>query len=156
METLRKLKVEELFVGAWVQERLFTDRFSPPMFVYAVWRNGDLYLNIDENEGDPFETHADNIYGLPLDDGVLEGFGFRKSRDENVWRKDIADVHLTVSLRWRHGAQECRRVAIGGRFTCWNEEIRCVHELQRWWNEKMLLPHGMALDLRWVGIKKEQ
>lgn len=157
---MRNLRIDELFIGAWV--RRWTDapqRLSCPMYVSGIFEDGLLHLDMSGNDGNPFDAKLEELCPIQMDEETLHGFGFvRVSKGENVWMKSVLDIRLTVSLRQRHGRQECRRAAISGRFACWNEEIRYVHELQRWWQDKVLLPYGVELRLQWNGngIEKEE
>lgn len=150
---MRKLKLEEVFVGAWVhQYNAASERFTPPMKVAGVFGCGDLHLEIDKEQGDPFEGTLEDTFGLPIDDRVLEGFGFVEDTGRKVWIKKIGSVRLIVGLKEEHGRVVCRRVSFGGGLVQgWNEEIRYVHEIQRWWVDKVLLSFGISLDLEWKG-----
>lgn len=154
---MRNLRIEELFVGAWVQRFLpQANRFTEPLYVHGIYADGGLYLNVEGNPGDPLDSRVEEVCPIVMDERSMRGFGFvRVAKGENVWMRSFGDIRLTVSLRYRHGAQECRRAAISGRFACWNEEIRYVHELQRWWTDKVLLPYGVPMDLEWRGVKDE-
>ena len=153
---MRNLRIDELSVGSWVQ--LFhVDRFSEPMRVTGIYGGGSLYLELERHEGEPFDAMVSDVCPVMMDERSMRGFGFvRVAKGENVWMKSAGDIRLTVSLRYRNGVQECRRAAISGRFACWNEEIRYIHELQRWWTDKVLLPYGVALDMHWNGVMKEK
>lgn len=157
---MRNLKLDELFIGAWVKSIVPVPEGEPmllsePEYVSGIFEGGGLYLNFDGNEGDPFDCRVDEVAPVQMDEESLSGFGFvRVAKGENVWMKSIGDVRLTISLRQRHGHQECRRAAISGRFACWNEEIRYIHELQSWWRDKVLLPYGVGLKLEWKGKGK--
>lgn len=146
---MRKVRLEELFIGAWVREYVSAPcKFSVPMCVRGVDDGGDLRLGYPG--GDSFSASIANVYGIPIDEDVMKGFGFVQTRGDNVWLRIIGDVRLTVSLRQRHGAVHCRRVAVSGRVACWNEEIRYMHELQRWWVDKVLLPCNIPLAVMWA------
>ena len=155
---MRNLRLEELFIGAWVRQwRKLPDGLSCPMYVCGLFSNGKMYLDIDDNDGDPFDADVKDTCPIPMDEHIMRGFGFVKvAKGENVWMKSIGDLRLTVSLRQRHGAMECRRAAISGRFACWNEEIRYIHELQSWWRDKVLLPYGVDLNLEWRERKEKE
>lgn len=145
---MRKLRIEELFIGAWVQERIaVANRLAPPMYVSGVFEGGDMYLDIEGNEGDPLDANVQDIFGLPINEKVLRSFGFVPTKGDNVWLMKVRDFRLTVALKWQNGEQIARRVAISGRTNCWNEELRCIHELQRWWVDKVLLPFSVPLLL---------
>ena len=114
--------------------------------------SGDMYLEVDDEQGDPFEGDLNDVYGLPIDEKILEGFGFVEDTGRKVWIKMIGSIRLIVGLRDVYGKSECRRVSFGGGLVQgWNEEIRYVHEIQRWWVDKVLLPFGIKLNLEWKG-----
>lgn len=149
---MRSLQLEELFIGAWLSY-LDEGRYSPPMRAYSIWDNGYCaLLGVD--------CSRTGILGLelapvPINASTLLGFGFVKARGNDVYMMAVGEMRMTVSLRWKHGEQQCRRVALTGKTTCWNEEIRYVHELQRWWVDKVLLPFGIPLVLEWHENEEE-
>lgn len=152
---MRNLKIEELFTGAWVQQfRVENNAVTVPLLVFGVSKDGRILL---ETEGvEPFDGSLENVYPIPIDSRTLEGFGFVRTKGENVWLKVSEDMRITVALRLRGGVEECRRCAITGKIACWNEEIRYIHELQRWWNDRVLFPYNVSLDLTWRGIRKKR
>ena len=156
---MRNLRLEELFIGAWVKRTMKGGQigFSRPVEVIGMLYNGTLKLDFEGNDDGCTDAEIGDLCPVVMDEDSLRGFGFvRVAKGENVWMKSVLDIRLTVSLRQKHGRQECRRAAISGRFACWNEEIRYVHELQRWWQDKVLLPYGVELRLRWKGLEKEK
>lgn len=136
--TMRGLFKEELSVGSWL---VYVDE---PCYVRLGLGGVSLSCGIDFSAID-----WSCVFGLPIDAVLLERFGFvRCSRGDNVWLLERLGVRLTVSLRMRGGRFECKRCALGGVVvSTWNEDIRYVHELQRWWVEKVLVRHGISLDL---------
>lgn len=139
------MRREEMIYGAWVRMR---DDVSgtPAMVVSFEDEAVDLAC-----AGDMYPAALGDLEPLWLDSAMLEGFGFRRAKGDNVWFVTSGDMRLTVALRMRHGREECRRCAISGKIACWNEEIRFVHELQRWWNERVLFPFDIPLNLEWHG-----
>jgi len=152
---MRNLKIEELYAGSYVQ-MLFLDSvsFASPMLVAKVCKDGKVLLERMDNTS--FETDIKNICPIPIDERVLEGFGFVKVKGDNVWMKAFGNIRLTVGLRWSGGVQICRRCAISGRIACWNEEIRYIHELQRWWNDRVFFPYDVPMELKWRGIREKK
>lgn len=151
---MRNIKKEEVFVGACV--RIFDAEkasLSVPMFVHGI--TGEVVAV------KTFDGLTDNDYmlskvvAITIDETILKGFGFKRAKGDNVWLKQIADMRITVALRWRGGVQECRRCAISGKITCWNEEIRYLHELQRWWNDRVYFPYNIPLIMKWRGVTEE-
>ena len=155
---MRSLRIEEVFMGAYVHVLREGGVFSPPVYVAGVNHVGSLLL--DSSDSDEIMVSVlKNIYALPIDEGVLKGFGFVRARGESVWLRMFGTMRLTVSLRQHHGEVVCKRVAVTGGTVCWNEEIRYVHELQRWWVDKVLLPFGVPLVLDWdvsMAVREER
>ena len=156
---MRNLRIDELFIGAWVKRLvpLSDGMFSRPLRVAGLFDNGSMYLDVEDNDGDPFDAELKDVFPVSIDEVVLRGFGFvRAAKGDNVWMSSFGGIRLTVSLRQRHGVYECRRAAITGKVTCWNEEIRYIHELQSWWRDKVLLPYGVELNLEWRDRKEKE
>lgn len=143
---MRNLKVEELFLGAYVC--VFRDGgVSHPMRVTDIKGDGSIVLE------DVGGVRLGDVCPVQIDSRVMQGFRFHPTKGDNVWMKQRGDIRLTVALRWRGGVEECRRCAISGRTACWNEEIRYVHELQRWWNDRVYFPFDMDMELEWKGVR---
>jgi len=138
--------IEELFVGAWV----LADGDVEPCRVLGYDGAAVTCLCAD---GVRRRILLSDLRPFAVTSSVLRGFGFREAKGDNVWLMGAGDMRLTVGLRMRYGVEECRRCAIGGRIVCWNEEVRSVHELQRWWNERVYFPFGVSLDLVWHGCE---
>lgn len=144
---MRNLKIDELFVGAWVRKDIVA---SAPVMVCGLRDDGKVSISGGE------DVALLDVCPVQIDEISLRGFGFEKVRGNDVYMKSIGDIRMTVSLRWKHGIQECKRVALTGRVSCWNEEIRYMHELQRWWTDRVLLPYDTPLILKWVGVMPEK
>ena len=153
---MRNLKIEELFMGALVAQ---VNRQGEPDKVIALHSYLDLPVVVQSLGGafggQPSASSLENVCPLQIDEKLLRGFGFRRTKGDNVWVKQIADMRLTIGLRWKAGVQIARRCAISGRITCWNEEIRYLHELQRWWNDRVYFPFDIPLELKWRGVIEE-
>lgn len=136
------MRIEELIYGAWVL--LKDDEMRDPVRVRDIVSDGTLYV---ERDGVRIETTLDGIIPLPIESVILQRFGFREAKGDNVWMKQVSDMRLTIGLRHKHGVEQARRCAISGRIACWNEEIRFVHELQRWWNDRVYFVFDIPLRL---------
>lgn len=138
---MRTVYFDELSVGFWVC-------YSGEPCCFVV-RLGGVYLRFLDGRELPYvDIDVSLLSGWLIDDVVLRRFGFVPAKGENVWLLCVGDVRLTVSLRLRGGRFQCRRCALGGCVTgTWNEDIRFVHELQRWWVDKVLVHRGLSLDL---------
>ena len=152
---MRNLKIEELFVGAYVQKLIEAPgRFTKPMLVGSISDNE--IATIDSDGVIVGGSELGQVFPIPIDERVLEGFRFVKVKGDNVWMKAFGDIRLTVGLRWSGGVQICRRCAISGRIACWNEEIRYIHELQRWWNDRVYFPYDVPMELKWRGAREKK
>ncbi len=149
--SMRNLKVEELFVGALVSQ---LDRHQEPLKVAGLHIKFELPVVLDDGRL-LFSSLVENVCPLQINEKLLRGFGFRKAKGDNVWLKQVADMRLTIGLRWKAGVQIARRCAISGKVACWNEEIRYMHELQRWWNDRVYFPFDIPLELKWRGVTEE-
>lgn len=136
------MRIEELIYGGWVL--LAGEVGGDPVRVRDIVSDGTLYV---ERDGERIETTLDGIIPLPIDSVILQRFGFREAKGDNVWMKQVSDMRLTIGLRHKHGVEQARRCAISGRIACWNEEIRFVHELQRWWNDRVYFVFDIPLRL---------
>lgn len=136
--------IEELFYGAWV----LVDGDESPCQVIGFGGQEVTCLYPHRVRHDVLLS---DLRPLVLCSSVLSLFGFIRAKGENVWLRRAGDMRLTVGLRERHGSEECRRCAISGKIACWNEEVRYMHELQRWWNDRVYFPFGIQLDLLYDG-----
>lgn len=135
------MRKEEIIYGAWVRIK---DDGSPVQVISFDEENVAVV-----GDGDIRATRIEDLRPLEIGSQLLEGFGFRRAKGDNVWMRQAGDMRLTVSLRMRFGVEECRRCAISGKIACWNEEIRFMHELQRWWNDRVYFVFDIPLELEW-------
>lgn len=92
------LNVQDVVVGDFVQEWLkIPGKWSMPMFVDGIFGDGDLYLNFDGNEADPFDANVKDVYDIPIDFGILKHFGFAEV-DRNVFQLTQGDWCLNVRV----------------------------------------------------------
>lgn len=77
------LKVQDLSIGDWFCAISGT-RETPPMRVVGL---GESWVNleIDPEQGDPFEFEPSEIMGIPITAEVLERNGFKKNGEYNEW-----------------------------------------------------------------------
>lgn len=93
-------------IGDWVYERGISQKLSPPMYIMAILKD-TLYLEIDPEQGDPFEIDIEDIEPIPLtkemlvkndiygkrivnEESFIEGVpGFVTKWDMNYW----VDIH---------------------------------------------------------------
>lgn len=139
------MRIEELIYGAWVCRA--DDARHMPLRIEGLEYNGTLHLR--DIAGDRVEVSLRDVAPVVINSDMLQRFGFVPTKGNNVWMRQIGDIRLTVALKSRHGEEYSRRCAISGKIACWNEEIRAVHELQRWWNDKVYFPFDIPLEMKW-------
>ena len=83
------IPVQDLCVGNWVYDG---ERTQFPMQVVAIGTDY-VYLDFEGNEGDLWESHPDDVEGIPLTTELLEKIGFKLNPYEgtgrNVYTKRI-------------------------------------------------------------------
>lgn len=137
------MKIDELFIGAWVQELSpIVQRMTPPMRVTGIFMEDTAYLELEDHEGDPFECKVADLRGIPVTEGLLERNGFttteyflpayRLYEERNNGQEK---TELTVVFRDGGLATlDARRIMKGdaGRVyhTVWHNPL-CVHHLQQ-------------------------
>ena len=140
------LRLQDLKIGDWVQEYSeITGKFSIPMYVSAIFENGDVYLDFNENEADVWEEEIENIVPIQIDEDILKGFGFE--HDKNIgdfillfWEKQLYVHRFQYDLSmWVIQFDDDVRYTP----TCRN-----IHELQHAYYEYTHNP----LVLNWKGV----
>lgn len=140
---MNTIKIEEIFFGMHVMH------CGVPSVVMGMCgdlsRNGVVFLGEE-----CAKANLSDISPMPIDESSLKHFGFTTD-DGKVWKKRVCDdVTIIVKIRVLYGRSECWRVSFGGGLvTGWNEDIRSVHELQRWFNDKVTFHYGITLELEW-------
>ena len=127
------MRIEELSIGDWVcAEQLCgvhnEPRLTPPMKVVGL---GESWVNleIDSEQGDPFEFEPCEIRGVTITPEILEMFGFetysqmwyhpdsyieffRNNRNKDVWDRTINCGEYTLySIKYVHELQHVLRLA---------------------------------------------
>ena len=94
----KHLTLQDINIGDYVQEwSEIPGKWSMPMYVDGIFADGDLYLNFDENEADPWETNVKDVYDIPIDWGILQHFGFFES-DTHLFHIEQGDWRLSVKV----------------------------------------------------------
>ena len=71
------LTLNDINVGDYVQEwSEIPGKWSMPMYVDGIFGDGDLYLNFEGNEADPWDAKIKDVFDIPIDWGLLPHFGF--------------------------------------------------------------------------------
>lgn len=143
---MRSVLLEELSVGSLVRHVPSPSCADGPWRVVSLSSDGTLFL-VSLSGDDSLRCSIGDVYGIPIDGVLLSHLGFLRAYKDNVWFGVFGGVRVTLSLRQRHGEEYCRRVALTGRVTCWNESILYLHEFQRWWVDKVMLVCGVPLVL---------
>lgn len=146
---MNKIKIEDLSIGDWVcAEQLCgvnnEPRLTPPMKVVGL---GESWVNleIDPEQGDPFEFESSEIRGVPITAEVLEKNGWRNDGMYAILRID-EHLHLEYYYhehrlrKWYCGIDEWANHAKVNDITF---QVHCysVHQLQH--------------ALRLAGVNKE-
>lgn len=130
-QKLKKLLLQDLFIGAWVQEIPDTTKVkSFPMFVSAIFSDGNLYLDFNGNESDPFDSNIKEIRGIEIQPDILRGFHFEET-DHNVFEKKCDGFKVVVTIN-DHQHYKLLRAGIhhdNGGFQ-FDENIIYIHHLQ--------------------------
>ena len=134
------MKVEDLRVGDIVHATVAMNRLTPPMRVVGVGEacGGYVYLEIDKEQGDPFEHSPKEIKGVPLsvdfllkNDFVDNNLGQYYCRVNNVKTIRCGELHPNqwlITIDEVVGDNEYETHAI-------NLKARYVHELQHLVND---------------------
>lgn len=126
------VKMSGLFTGAWIQVyNDFADRFTPPAKVTGLFSDGTVYYSFGEESGDPFEDEIKFIYGIPVSQEMLTGFGFCVSEPmEDVIGSQVSHVYYQgeyVGVLFLIKRSPCVRVVFAHEcYVCWT-----IHELLR-------------------------
>ena len=89
------VRMSELFPGCWIQVyNEFSERFTPPAKVTALFDDKTVYYSFGDDSGDPFEDEIRLIHGIPVSQEMLRGFGFDVSGPmTNLIGSQIAQVY---------------------------------------------------------------
>ena len=110
---MEKISVSDLSVGDYVcAEQLCgvhsEPRLTPPMRVVSLGggAGGWVNLEIDPEQGDPFEFEPSEIRGVPITAEVLEKSGFTHDKWSNkIWRYEDEESEVVYYI-------ECSKVVI--------------------------------------------
>lgn len=92
------LTVNDIVIGDFVQEwSEIPGKWSMPMYVDGIFGEGDLYLNFDGNEADPWDANVKDVYDIPIDWGILPHFGFFEA-DSHLFQLEKGDWMVMVHV----------------------------------------------------------
>lgn len=103
MEKAEKISVSDLSVGDWVcAEQLCgvhsEPRLTPPMKVVGLGKSW-VNLEIDPEQGDPFEYEPSEIRGVPITAEVLEKSGFTHDKwSKKIWRYEDEEPEVVYYI----------------------------------------------------------
>lgn len=138
-----------LELGDWVCEKSEyiqgKTRLSPPMYVVGIWTDG-VYLEIDSEQGDPFEADYKDIVPIPLTKELLVKLDcYGKKRLSNTpdvdgviskWQtNDYWEIHKHRNMFVAKCHEHTTNVSV-----CY---LQYVHELQHF-----LRRHGIDMDIK--------
>lgn len=94
----KKLTLQDIHIGDYVQEfSEITKNFSMPMYVDSIFSDGDIYLNFNGNEADPWETKVKDVYDIPIDYGILPHFGFFEV-ENHLFKLEVGECQIAVHV----------------------------------------------------------
>jgi len=92
------LTVNDITIGDFVQEwSKIPGKWSMPMYVDGIFGEGDLYLNFDGNEADPWDAKVKDVFDIPIDWGILPHFGFFEA-DSHLFQLEKGDWMVMVHV----------------------------------------------------------
>ena len=142
----RHLNLADLHIGDWVyQYSDITEKPLCPMYVTALFEDGNVYLDFNGNEADIWEAEIKDIRPIIIDEDILKGFGFRKGPHRTDWLYDVDDLQIVFD------ANPCSmnffvRHQDGGTSPCFDSYY--IHQLQDVYCRFTQKP----LNLNWKGI----
>lgn len=152
MRKNKHLTLNDIHVGDWVQEYSgIAKRMSCPLVVKDIFADGSLNLGFDNekySEFEPMESFDKDIYGIELNEEILEGFGFeRKANDGYDWLLRYEEYSILFGLPnkvlFYKNADESYIHTLEEPF---------IHELQHSFYKQT----GMPLKLEWKGVEHRE
>lgn len=134
----KHLTLNDIHIGDYVQEWLaIPGKWGTPMYIDGIFANGDIYLNLDGNEADPFDSTVRDIYDIPIDFGILSHFGFFEC-DHHVWTMEYEDWHIVVSVYKPYQFFTGNAIVSNsnGTVAMSKENINSIRKLQHWFYEE--------------------
>lgn len=96
--TKEHLTLQDIVMGDFVQEwSEIPGKWSTPMYVDGIFGEGDLYLNLEGNEADPFDANVKDVYDIPIDWGILPHFGFFEA-DHHLFQLEQGEWMVMVHV----------------------------------------------------------
>lgn len=94
----KKLTLNDIVLGDYVQEwSEIPGNWSMPMYVDGIFGDGDLYLNFEGNEADPWDAKIKDVYDIPIDWGILPHFGFFEV-DTHLFQLEVGEWMVSVDV----------------------------------------------------------
>lgn len=122
---MEKQKQIHLEIGDWVCERGISQRLSPPMYVVGIWKDV-IYLEIDPEQGDPFEVDIKDIEPMSISRKIIDDNGLAGLFSVYAHKGDIAVIFKNADK----GSNQ-------------HIPIKYVHELQHF-----MRLHGIDKEIR--------
>ena len=143
----KNLTLRDIHVGDWVQvwsEQ--AERYSPPLRIIQICDDGTIYLvTSDEERCTPWEEDIKNVDALPIDAGLLRGFGFEKSGDFYSFKNSVFAIDKQLDV------MDIFYIDKYGE-TIYLEDIGYMHELQQALSEERNFIGNFKLE--WKGIER--
>lgn len=146
------LTLNDIHVGDWVQEYSgIVKRMSCPLVVKDIFADGSVNLGFDNerySEFEPMESFDKDIYGIELNEEILEGFGFeRKANGYYIWLLRYEGYSILCGLS---NKVLFYKNADGSYIDTLDEPF--IHELQRSFYKRT----GIPLKLEWKGVEHHE
>lgn len=155
MKEKEYLTLNDIHVGDWVQAYYeIIKRMSCPLVVKDIFVDGRLNLGFDNeiySEFEPMKGFDKDIYGIKINEEILEGFGFVRKAYEGYegyeWRLHYEEYSILLGLPnkvlFYKNADESYIDTLDEPF---------IHELQRSFYKQT----GMPLKLEWKGVEHRE
>ena len=143
------LTLQDIVIGDYVQEWAeIPGKWSMPMYVDGIFADGDLYLNFDGNEADPWEANVKDVYDIPIDFGILPHFGFFES-DHHVWEKEVDEWQLTISVFKPLRTFIVKAIlsnTVTGKIALSKQNLDSIRKVQHWFYEETEKPLKLVFE----------
>ena len=138
------LNVQDIMIGDYIQEwREIPGVFSMPMYVSCIFDDGDLYLNFDGNEADPWDANVKDVYDIPIDLGILPHFGFFEE-EHHLWTLKQGEWKIAVHIYTYYVS--CIIFNKDARKVLWLGDVSSIRKLQHRFYETTKKPLKLTFE----------
>ena len=140
------LTLNDINIGDYVQEWMeIPGKWGPPMYIDGIFANGDIYLDLNGNEADPFDANVSNIFDIPIDFGILPHFGFFEA-EHHLYQIEYEGLLLMVNVYKHFETFIVKAMLVNNdtqKIVLSTGSLNSVRTLQHWFYENT----GVALKL---------